>query len=101
MKEADEKIKKEKELIKEQYNENLSELVKDMRQIKSNLNDKNLDFEQQIRRNKMLEEEMQALRKGNITMDDDSTTSKLLILEKNLESTFQKLVSLQIFNNYY
>lgn len=68
-----------------------------MRQMESNLNDKNLDLEQQIRRNKMVEEEMMFLKKGNVCVDD-STTSKLLILEKNLESTFQKLVGRYFYN---
>lgn len=100
IKEADEKIKNEVEIIKKQYNENLKKLLDDIKELKTELNSKNFELQKVTRECKMLEEEISRRKQGNILMDD-SNTSKLIVLEKNLESSFQKLVIiLFLFNNY-
>ncbi|GLV36091.1 hypothetical protein CBL_01855 [Carabus blaptoides fortunei] len=91
IKEADEKIKNEVEVIKKQYNENLRRLLDDINELKMESNSKNLELQKVTRGCKILEEEISRRNQGSVLMDD-SNTSKLLVLEKNLESSFQKLL---------
>lgn len=92
MEEAAEKIKSETGKTREECDLKIKEVQKVTKKLKEELNAKNIELEKCIREGKLLEEELERIRKGNICIDE-SNTSKLLILEKNLESTFQKLVN--------
>lgn len=89
--EMEEKVKNEVELIDTKYNIKFKKAKMDVDNLKEELTTKNDEINKYKKELKTLEEDLQRISKGNITIDE-SNTSKLLILEKNLESTFQKLV---------
>ena len=94
--ETNSKLKQELEQSKQHYSDKLNKIKKDMKNVLQDLETKGNELEKHRNMSKVLEEEVERLRKGNINFDE-SHTSKLLVLEKNLESTFQKLVSFKHF----
>lgn len=90
--ETKEKVKNEVEVIEAKYNVKLRKINIDTESLKEELKLKNEEVAKHKKGYKMLEEDFERIKKGNINLDESNTT-KLLILEKNLESTFQKLVS--------
>lgn len=86
------KVKNEIEIIETKYLVKLKKVNIDVDSMKEELTLKCEEISQHKKEYKILEEEFERIKKGNINLDESSTT-KLLILEKNLESTFQKLVS--------
>lgn len=93
MKETEEKIKSEVAQIKIEYTKKVESLQVELKKVESEVLMKNLEIEKYSTKCSLLENELDRFKKGNFTIDD-MHTSKLLVLEKNLESTFQKLVSI-------
>lgn len=89
--ETKEKVKNEIEINEAKYKIKLTKINLDLDSLKEDLALKNEELNKTKKEFKSLEDELNRIKKGNICIDD-SNTSKLLILEKNLESTFQKLV---------
>lgn len=97
--ETREKVKNEVELIETKYKLKLKKVHLDCDHLKEQIAEKSQEIFACKRNGKILEEELERFKKGNITLDESNTT-KLLLLEKNLESTFQKLVGLNIAADY-
>lgn len=89
--EANKKMYAELELAKKQYIEKAQILKTDMKDLTEFLKRKDLELEKERNAAKVLEEKLDIIQKGNLSIET-SSTSKLLMLEKNLETTFQKLV---------
>lgn len=89
---ANKKVEVELESAKKQYTEKAQKLKQDMRNLTESLKQKDLELEKERNSAKVLEEKLGIIQKGNLDMET-SSTSKLLVLEKNLETTFQKLVN--------
>lgn len=96
VKETEEKIRNEISKVKFEYTEKQDDLRAELKNLESEISTKNLEIEKLSMKCSLLENELDRFRKGNISMDDIHS-SKLLVLEKNMETTFQKLVS----NKYY
>ncbi|KRT82709.1 hypothetical protein AMK59_3856, partial [Oryctes borbonicus] len=90
--EANKKAQTELDSAKKQYIEKAQKLKSDMRNLTEFLKQKDLELEKERNAAKVLEEKLDIVQRGNLSIET-SSTSKLLLLEKNLESTFQKLVS--------
>lgn len=95
VKETEEKIRNEVSKVKLMYTKKQDNLLEDLKNLENEISMKNLDIEKFSMKCSLLENELDRFKKGNISMDD-MHTSKLLVLEKNMESTFQKLVSLTV-----
>lgn len=91
MKETEEKIQNEVAIVKTEFGTIQEKLQTNLKNLENEISLKNLEIEKFSTKCSLLESELDRFRKGNITMDD-MHTSKLFVLEKNLESTFQKLV---------
>lgn len=98
VKETEEKVKNEAYKLKTEHEKKQEIFQVELKKFENEIAVKNLEIEKHSTKCSLLENEMDRFRKGNITMDD-MHTSKLLVLEKNLESTFQKLVS-RVFEQY-
>lgn len=92
MDETSDKVKNEVEMIEAKYKIKFHNVSLELDDVKEKLTSKNNEILKYKRECKILEEQLERINKGCINIDE-SKTSKLLILEKNLESTFQKLVS--------
>lgn len=90
--EANKKVQSDLDTAKKQYLEKVQKLKTDMKNLSEFLKQKDLELEKEKNTSKILEEKLDIIQKGNITIET-SSTSKLLLLEKNLESTFQNLVN--------
>ncbi|KAK5643104.1 hypothetical protein RI129_006949 [Pyrocoelia pectoralis] len=88
---ANERLRNEVSSIKQEYDLKLNETQSSVTSLKDELNGKNFQLQKSMYDCKLLENEIEKVKKGNLFIDE-SHTSKLLILEKNLESTFQKLL---------
>lgn len=74
------------------YVRKTEELLNQLMESQSEIKKKSLEIEQISAKCRFLEDEVNKLQK--VTNDSgDSSCSKLLLLQKNFESTFQKLVS--------
>lgn len=91
VRETEDKIKNEVNTLKIEYNFKYERLLKDLKITEEEIKSKSLEIEKYSTKCKLLENEIEKFQKGIFNIDD-SRTSKLLVLEKNLESTFQKLV---------
>nr|CAH7767584.1 unnamed protein product [Callosobruchus chinensis] len=85
------KIKIEVANVTAQYDKKCQELGDMLRASQEELKMKSLEIEKYQTKCELFESELDKFRKGNYDFSD-SNASKLLILEKNLESTFQKLL---------
>lgn len=92
MKETEGKINHEVAMVKKECAKKEESFQTEIRKLEKEISLKLLENEKNSTKCSLLDHELERFRKGNITMDD-MHTSKLLLLEKNLESTFQKLVS--------
>ncbi|XP_060530717.1 sodium channel and clathrin linker 1-like [Cylas formicarius] len=90
-KKYEERIKNETGIIKDECNRKLKELTEELAQTQNEVKRKSLEIENQAKNVILLEHEVQRLQAGNLSFNE-SNTSKLLVLEKNLEATFQKLL---------
>ncbi|RZC36122.1 sodium channel and clathrin linker 1-like, partial [Asbolus verrucosus] len=79
--ETDVKVK----TIKNEHDQKLDKVLNDLKESQE-------EVKNYSKKCTFLEEEIERLHKGQVYIDE-SSTSKLLMLEKNLENTFQKLVS--------
>lgn len=93
--ETEEKIKNEVNKLKIEYNFKQEQLSKDLKIAEEEIKAKFLEIEKYSTKCKLLENEIEKFQRGIFNIDENRT-SKLLILEKNLESTFQKLVSVDM-----
>ncbi|KAB0799617.1 hypothetical protein PPYR_07497 [Photinus pyralis] len=91
MDKADARLKNEVEAVQQVCDIKLKETQTSVGSLKEELNEKNLQLQKSTYDCKLLENEVEKAKKGNLFVDE-SHTSKLLVLEKNLESTFQKLL---------
>ncbi|GJQ77354.1 hypothetical protein Trydic_g20764 [Trypoxylus dichotomus] len=89
--EANKKAQVELDLAKRQYIEKAQKLKADMKNLTEFLKQKDFELEKEKNAAKVLEEKLDIMQKGNVSIET-SSTSKLLLLEKNLETTFQKLL---------
>ncbi|XP_028136514.1 sodium channel and clathrin linker 1-like [Diabrotica virgifera virgifera] len=87
----EEKCNKDIVVVKQDAEKRYTDLLDNHRKLQDELNKKILDIEKMQAKNIILQNEIDRFSLG-ATGTDDSRTSKLLILEKNLESTFQKLL---------
>nr|CAI5847178.1 unnamed protein product [Callosobruchus analis] len=85
------KIKMEVASVTAQCDKKCQELGEMLRMAQEELRMKSLEIEKYQTKCELFESELDKFRKGNYDFSD-SNASKLLILEKNLESTFQKLL---------
>lgn len=93
--ETEEKIKNEVNKLKIEYNFKQEQLSKDLKIAEEEIKAKFLEIEKYSTKCKLLENEIEKFQRGIFNIDENRI-SKLLILEKNLESTFQKLVSVDM-----
>ncbi|CAH0559965.1 unnamed protein product [Brassicogethes aeneus] len=91
MKESQEKLLKETAEIRQEYNKKILEMEQELKDSQNDLKIKAFEIEKLSGKCSILECEIERVLKGN-THIDESGTSKLLVLEKNLETTFQKLL---------
>ncbi|CAH1956910.1 unnamed protein product [Acanthoscelides obtectus] len=91
VKDTEFKIKVEVANVKSQYDKRCQELEDMLRTAQEELRIKSLEIEKYQTKCELFESELDKFRKGNYDFSE-SNGSKLLILEKNLESTFQKLL---------
>lgn len=90
-KETEDKIKNEISKAKIEFISKQENFKLEMQRLENEVSMRILENEKISMKCSLLESELERFRKGNVTMDEFHT-SKLLVLEKNLESTFQKLV---------
>nr|XP_023016021.1 hyaluronan-mediated motility receptor-like [Leptinotarsa decemlineata] len=91
MKEMEEKVTNQVEAVKLEYNKRYEVLMAKYNTALEDLKVKSLEIEKFSAKCSFLENEMEKFRRGDVTIQD-TNISKLLILEKNLETTFQKLL---------
>ncbi|KAJ8984432.1 hypothetical protein NQ317_012495 [Molorchus minor] len=91
IKETEDKIKHEVAKTKFEYNLKCEQFLKDLKAAHDEISTKQLEIEKYTTKCMLLEKEIEKIQKGTLNIDE-SRTSKLLILEKNLEQTFQKLL---------
>jgi Skp family chaperone for outer membrane proteins len=96
--ETNHKAQKDIECLKNIHEEKLHKLEEEVQAVHQELDKKNIELNKYTNECKLMEDEIARIKKGNLQIDD-SNTSKLLILEKNLESTFQKLVHHQYLDS--
>ncbi|XP_072377296.1 uncharacterized protein [Diabrotica undecimpunctata] len=87
----EEKYNKDMTLVKQDAEKRYTDLLDNHKKLQDELNKKILDLEKMQAKNIILQNEIDRFSLGG-TGTEESRTSKLLILEKNLESTFQKLL---------
>lgn len=93
--EAELKTRAEINEIKSESQVKLNQLQQELVNAKEEIQNKNFEIEKHFFKQEALQKEIEILQKGR---NIESDLSKLLVLEKNLESTFQKLVN--IFQYY-
>ncbi|XP_018565268.1 uncharacterized protein PFB0765w-like [Anoplophora glabripennis] len=91
VRETENKIKNEVNKLKIEHNFKQEQLLKDLKVAEEEIKTKSLEIEKYTTKCKLLENEIEKFQRGIFNIDE-SRTSKLLVLEKNLESTFQKLL---------
>lgn len=91
LKESSEKLDHDVGQVKQEYQSKIETLQQTIDTTQKELNNKNEELEKHSKEYKYLENELERIKKGNVVIDD-TCTNRLFVLEKNLESTFQKLV---------
>lgn len=91
--ENDLKVKAEINQIRVECSMKLNQLREELTKAKEEMLNKNFELEKAVLKNEALQKEIEILQKGT-SQSVDSDLNKLLVLEKNLESTFQKLVNI-------
>lgn len=91
--EAGEKVKAEVEDAREKFNEKVKALTKDVSNVKNELKERTEELEKERKKCKNLQEDLDRIKLGSIyAISEDEKSTKILDLERKLESTFQKLV---------
>lgn len=93
--ECKEKIKHETNRITAEHNKKQKALLEEMSRGHNEIKNKSSEIEALNKKCGLLEAEIERMHKGHCIIEE-SDINKLLVLEKNLESTFQKLVSIKI-----
>lgn len=91
VKESQEKITSETNKIKAELNERQRAILEELSQAHNEIKIKTNELQAAKDKSALLEHEIERIHKGHCSIDE-SEINKLLVLEKNLESTFQKLV---------
>lgn len=91
VKESQEKITSETNKIKAELNERQRAVLEELSQAHHEIKIKTNELQAAKDKSALLEHEIERIHKGHCSIDE-SEINKLLVLEKNLESTFQKLV---------
>lgn len=91
VKETQEKITSETNKIKAELNERQTVILDDLAKAHNEIKIKTSELQAAKDKSALLENEIERMHKGHCSIDE-SEINKLLVLEKNLESTFQKLV---------
>lgn len=91
VKESHEKITSETNKIKAELNERQRAILEELSQAHNEIKIKTSELQAAKDKSALLEKEIERMHKGHCSIDENEI-NKLLVLEKNLESTFQKLV---------
>lgn len=91
VKESQEKITSETNKTKAELNERQRAILEELSQAHNEIKIKTSELQAAKDKSALLEKEIERMHKGHCSIDE-SEINKLLVLEKNLESTFQKLV---------
>lgn len=90
--ESQEQIRKETDRIKMEYIEQQKYLLDKLEQAQKEIRNQSAEIETLNKKCILLESELERMHRGHCS-NEESDINRLLVLEKNLESTFQKLVS--------
>lgn len=90
--ESETKAKEKIPEIKSEYGSQVKQLEEELSKTKAKIQIKNLEIEKNVFKLEALQKQIDFLQTGT-SQNRESDMNKLLVLEKNLESTFQKLVS--------
>lgn len=91
VKESQEKITTETNKIKADLTERQRAILEDLSKAHNEIKIKTNELQAAKDKSALLENEIERMHKGHCSIDENEI-NKLLVLEKNLESTFQKLV---------
>lgn len=95
--ECEKKARTEIAEIKRLNGIHMKQMQQDLNRAKEEIQMKNFEAEKSVLKLESLQREIEILQKGT-AQSTDSSLNKLLVLEKNLESTFQKLVWVTYLN---
>lgn len=90
-------MKREVEATKAQHHSELSKVKTEVKLFQGEINNKNVQLEVREKEMALLKQEIERMKKNGGYYVNESQISKLILLEKNLETTFQKLVSTSCF----
>ncbi|XP_066150235.1 sodium channel and clathrin linker 1-like isoform X2 [Euwallacea fornicatus] len=91
VKESHEKIKSENDKVRNEFSDKQKVFLDDLATAHNEIKNKISELEAATKKCALLENEIERMHKGHCNIDE-SGMNKLLVLEKNLESTFQKLL---------
>ncbi|XP_066247069.1 sodium channel and clathrin linker 1-like [Euwallacea similis] len=91
IKESHEKIKSESDKARSEFSDKQKAFLDDLARAHNEIKNKTSELEAATKKCALLENEIERMHKGHCNIDE-SDMNKLLVLEKNLESTFQKLL---------
>lgn len=92
--EAEAKVKREIDAVRSQHISEMRKMKNEFKILQSEVNNKTIQVEIREKEISLLKEEIERMKEGKTSSYiNESQASKIILLEKNLEINFQKLVS--------